>query len=523
MARKALEWLGPDGCRRIFGELVSVNEAKSTGSRMWASCPLHGPETKPSFTYRPDKDCYFCFGCRASGDLIDLFGTLNGLDEKDGFLRFKERYAPGASSDRSAQSGPKPAPYVWAPSSAVEAPARWSVNADALLRKGASVLADNADIMAWLEKRGILPETVQACRLAWIAEDRYPTFSSWGLPPEKNERGKERKIWLPTGLVIPWMRGGLVQKMKIRRFDTANGPRGMEDVKYYMVRGSAASMSVYGKGQASIVALIESELDGVLLWQDLRRFGVVTLAGPAGNKPNEAEDRLLSRADCIIVALDNDKAGKTASRWWLDRYPQAVRRPVPPSMGKDHGDAVAAGLSVVDWFRAALPSHFLRFVDRALERAAASAAVPATMLETSQESSAPAPVEPDAHISPQTEHPPVPVPAPPVPGQRLTRLRGRMQRHVIDGASHVSAFKTGNSWIRARQEQLLELGWTRRTLFRAARFRYPCGGWGLAWNKNWNDDRLTSVDLRPDGTVVWTIQDRDREVTFTATPKQCGA
>ncbi len=54
-------------------------ELRQTGERWTAPCPFH-QETKPSFTVSPDKGFYYCFGCQASGDLIDFYKEINGLN-----------------------------------------------------------------------------------------------------------------------------------------------------------------------------------------------------------------------------------------------------------------------------------------------------------------------------------------------------------------------------------------------------------------------------------------------------------
>ena len=115
---KALEWLGEAGCRAVCGDLVNVDSHKSTGDRLWASCPFHGPEKSPSFKYDPAADKFFCFGCRVSGDLIDLYEKLNGISEGDGFMAFRERYAPNGKLDLSnGPRTPRPSgPPPWSPS-----------------------------------------------------------------------------------------------------------------------------------------------------------------------------------------------------------------------------------------------------------------------------------------------------------------------------------------------------------------------------------------------------------------------
>src|SRR6056297_1645347 len=61
-------------------ELVSrYVELKPVGDRWVAPCPFH-QETKPSFSVNPSQGFFYCFGCQASGDIIDFYKDINGMD-----------------------------------------------------------------------------------------------------------------------------------------------------------------------------------------------------------------------------------------------------------------------------------------------------------------------------------------------------------------------------------------------------------------------------------------------------------
>lgn len=54
-------------------------ELKRAGARWVAPCPFH-QETKPSFSVNEEMGAFYCFGCHASGDLIEFYRRINGLD-----------------------------------------------------------------------------------------------------------------------------------------------------------------------------------------------------------------------------------------------------------------------------------------------------------------------------------------------------------------------------------------------------------------------------------------------------------
>jgi DNA primase len=52
------------------------------GKSFWLSCPFHEEKT-PSLKINPDKQTYYCFGCRSHGSVIDFIMELHGLSFKD--------------------------------------------------------------------------------------------------------------------------------------------------------------------------------------------------------------------------------------------------------------------------------------------------------------------------------------------------------------------------------------------------------------------------------------------------------
>jgi DNA primase len=60
----------------VIGRYV---ELKPAGTRLVAPCPFH-QETKPSFSVNPEGGFYYCFGCQASGDVIEFYRSISGLE-----------------------------------------------------------------------------------------------------------------------------------------------------------------------------------------------------------------------------------------------------------------------------------------------------------------------------------------------------------------------------------------------------------------------------------------------------------
>ena len=79
-------------------------ELKPVGDRWSAPCPFH-QETKPSFTVSPDKGFYYCFGCQASGDVIDFYKNINGLDFYEAVRQLARDAGIIVREDKYGQSG----------------------------------------------------------------------------------------------------------------------------------------------------------------------------------------------------------------------------------------------------------------------------------------------------------------------------------------------------------------------------------------------------------------------------------
>ena len=64
-------------------------QLSSKGGRYWGLCPFHGEKT-PSFSVRPDRQMYYCFGCHASGSAIDFVMQMEHLEFREAVVQLAE-------------------------------------------------------------------------------------------------------------------------------------------------------------------------------------------------------------------------------------------------------------------------------------------------------------------------------------------------------------------------------------------------------------------------------------------------
>ena len=128
--------------------------------------------------------------------------------------------------------------------------------------------------------------------------------------------------------------------------------------KYFVVPGSSNGPLVIGAdhpAESTGAVIVESELDAMLLHQEIPGPVLIIATGSTSHGPDAAMVADLTRRPFVLISLDADPAGgKAAWRKWMGALPRATRAPVPATWGKDHTDAFLAGHDIGEWFRLAL-------------------------------------------------------------------------------------------------------------------------------------------------------------------------
>ncbi|MFH2119845.1 MAG: toprim domain-containing protein [Pseudomonadota bacterium] len=101
--------------------------------------------------------------------------------------------------------------------------------------------------------------------------------------------------------------------------------------------------------ERAAAVIVESELDGLLLNQEVGDLAGVVTMGTAQAKPDMITHEGLTVAAVILVSLDTDDAGaKAAWSFWLATYGKRAKR-WPSVKGKDASDARLNGLDLRAW------------------------------------------------------------------------------------------------------------------------------------------------------------------------------
>ena len=325
-------------------------KASTRGGEYAGACPLCGGTDRFLAWPEQQTECgggsWWCRGCGNGGDAIQYLKLVKGLKylEACECLGIQPKRRSGLDW-RPMQRSPSVA--RWTPRETQSPEELWRREAGKLVPWAEKQLRQerNRDALEWLkEKRGFTDETITRFHLGMVPKDIFPSRTAWGLPEVLKENGKPKKLFIPAGIIIPLIHEEQAIRIRIRRWEG--------DPRYYFLPGGDTRPLLVGADKKAFV-VVESELDGVLLGQEVGDVAGVIALGSAQAKPDQEATEALKRAEKILVALDADAAGAKASwGWWPEHFPQAKRW--PPVNGKDPGDMALHGEDIRTWVLAGL-------------------------------------------------------------------------------------------------------------------------------------------------------------------------
>jgi hypothetical protein len=329
---------------------VNLKKVASTNGGEWQGpCPECGGNDR--FHVWPNqnegKGGYWCRSCGKGGDNIQFLIDFDGMN-------FKDSCAYLNITDHFTRSAPPPGKREFTPTQYKNPSDLWQERAQKFITWAQENLKSNKFALAWLAERGITTEAAGQASLGWNpgedGKDIFRARTAWGLPELRKENGKPRMLWIPQGLVIPFIIDDVIQRIRIRR------PEG--EPRYYVVPGSSMSTMIIGRDRRAFV-IVESELDAIACAAASPLAGAVAV-GTLEGKPDATAFNILKGAIQILNSLDygDTGGGKTAAqranKWWSENFNDKCDRwPVP--VGKDPGEAFALGIALKDWIETGLP------------------------------------------------------------------------------------------------------------------------------------------------------------------------
>lgn len=303
--------------------------AKRNPAEIHAACPFCGGSDGHSdrLTIWPSKDRFWCRQCLKSGDSITYLRDHRAMT----FYEAQAYLAGQPVERRRPEITIKPQPEYKVDQGL------WSLASSKLVRTAHAALISSEHRLKWLvEERGITKETAIRHRLGWIRQDQFFNRRDFGL----QDTGK--KLFAPSGLVIP---GGTW--IRIRRDNPG------KDSRYWTIKGQDLAPLTIGAPHNSTGIIVESDLDAILLAQEIKRPVFVVSLGSATTRPDEHLAGLINQCPVVLACLDNDNAGRVATPWWIKHY-WAQPALMPNDLGKDVTEAWRNGLDLNDWLSVAM-------------------------------------------------------------------------------------------------------------------------------------------------------------------------
>jgi DNA primase len=292
------------------------------GSRMTGLCPFHD-DTHPSLVVYPQTRSFFCFGCGASGDVIDFVRRLDGLGFRAALERLNDAPPP-----RAAESGEGDYPRrVATPVQRREL----SLDDRMILTAASAVYHDllwrEPVALSYLLSRGIGEVAIRRCRLGYSDGHtlrRYLQRHRLSL-----RRAREMGLlWKDGGermagrIVVPEMQGDQCIWMVGRHLNDHHEPkyRGLSLPKpilgYERVRGRQR------------VYLTEGTFDYItgVGWN-------LPICALQGTRVQSGRLAFLERAQRVFLVFDNDARGREATAFVSELLgSRALSIELPPDM-----------------------------------------------------------------------------------------------------------------------------------------------------------------------------------------------
>lgn len=290
-------------------------ELRPSGNRLVAPCPFH-QETKPSFSVNPEGGFYYCFGCQASGDIIEFYRSINGLE----FGEAVEALA------REAGLEVRRRPEYMAPGEISRSQCLDMHALAAVFYREVLGRAPGQAARDYIARRGLAPEIVERFCLGWAP-------AGWNeLRDHLRGRGFSEVVAEKAGLVSKSAKGSYYDRFRERLIfpimnlsaqTVAFGGRSLVDgdgPKYL----NSSETPIYTKGEhlyglyqarramshSKSVLLTEGYVDVLSLHQ----FGFENSCGVLGTALTpEQVHRLSGLVGQVDLVFDGDNAGRKAA------------------------------------------------------------------------------------------------------------------------------------------------------------------------------------------------------------------
>jgi len=289
----------------VIGRVVSL---KKVGSNIKGLCPFHNEKT-PSFVVSDAKQVYYCFGCNASGDVLEFVQKYYNMDFRSAMEKLAEDYGIDISTEDYKASNKEEL---------------YEINKLAARFFYKAFWENQNPANTYMQKRGITPDVLRKFGVGY-ADGEWNS-----LEKHFKSLGTDMKLLVTLGLVTQSDKGyfdkfrdrvifpiinasGKIIGFGGRTLSDGtpkylNSPESTVFLKKNNLFGLNLTRQEISKENRAI--LVEGYMDVISLYQ----HGVRNVSASLGTALTENQAKLLKRyTPSVILAYDADEAGQAAA------------------------------------------------------------------------------------------------------------------------------------------------------------------------------------------------------------------
>lgn len=295
----------------VVGRFVALKKA---GTNYKGVCPFHNEKT-PSFVVSEGKQIFTCFGCGASGDVIEFVKRYHNLDFQETIEKLAGEYGIEIKHNRFDQDGRKAIYY--------------EINRQAARFFYANFTQKANPGYDYMKKRGLDPATLKKFGIgyadeAWDSLYRYMIgqgvevkhLLELGLVSESKgkyfDKFRDRVIFpiINTRGKVIGFGGRAIGDNMPKYLNSPESPVFFKKNNLYGLNLSRADINKEG-----VAILVEGYMDVISLY----KHGVRNVSASLGTALTESQAAMLKRyADTVILSYDADTAGQAAALRGMD-------------------------------------------------------------------------------------------------------------------------------------------------------------------------------------------------------------
>jgi len=288
---------------------------KRAGNNYKGVCPFHNEKT-PSFVVSEQKQIFTCFGCGATGDVIEFTKRYYNLDFSEAVEKLGKEY--GIELERRQNSNDNREIYYQAN--------RLAAN---FFYKSFTEKANKG--YAYMKRRGIEPAILKKFGIGY-ADEQWDSLYKYLI-----SQGIDKKIMIELGLVSEGKNGKCYDKFRNRvifpiintsgkvigfggrAIDPNDNPKYLNspESKVFQKKNNLYGLNISRQnvGKEGYIILVEGYMDVIALYQG----GVENVAASLGTALTENQARLIKRyTKNVVLSYDADNAGRAAALRGLD-------------------------------------------------------------------------------------------------------------------------------------------------------------------------------------------------------------